>query len=395
MKTLLLGVGQQGRAALGDLVRSGAGPVVAADRDLAALEAFVRVQGFGTAVRCRGLDASDGRALEGLVAEGFDVVIDLLPSPFAAAVAAAAVRAGVHCVSSTFAPPELRALGESAEARGVALLPEFGMDPGIDLVLLGEAVRALDEVSDVVTYGAGIPAPAAADNPLRYKVSWSFAGVLRAYHRGARLVRDGVPVEVGEAEQFRPEHGHTVEVAGLGPLEAYPNGDAFQLAADLGLDPSRLRNLGRYSLRYPGHRAFWDAVAGLGLLDDGTVDLDGVAVDRRGFLAAALEPRLRYREGEQDVAIIRNEVTGLVGGRRTRLVSEVVERGDPATGSSAMGRLVGCTVSIGAQMLADGRIARRGLLSPTKNVPFEAFTSELRGRGITIARTREGVTRIP
>ncbi len=51
------------------------------------------------------------------------------------------------------------------------------MDPGIDLVLLGEAVRSLDHVEEIISYGAGFPEPEATDNPLKYKVTWTFEGV--------------------------------------------------------------------------------------------------------------------------------------------------------------------------------------------------------------------------
>ena len=391
VRVLLLGTGMQGEAALFDLARSSAvREVVAADRDIRGLEALVRERGYGARVRCQALDATDGAALGQLVGGGFDVVIDLLPSPFVAAVATQAVRHGVHLVNTFYVSPELLALGPEAEARGVAILPEFGMDPGIDLVLLGEAVRGLDEVTDVVSYGAGIPEPEAAGNPIHYKVSWSFAGVLRAYRRGARIKRDGHMVDILPVAQFHPDNVHRVEVAGFGTLEAYPNGDAVHFAEMLGLDASRLRSTGRYSLRYPGHCRFWNTVAGLGLLDEGPVVLDdGTVVDRIAYLRAALEPRLQYGPGERDAAILRNEVTGTRRGRRVRVVQQVRDWGDLESGLTAMSRLVGFTASIGAQMLASGQITRRGLLSPTHNVPFTPFLAELERRGIRVAQLEE------
>jgi len=53
------------------------------------------------------------------------------------------------------------------------------MDPGIDLVLLGRAAGLFDRIDTIDSYGAGVPEPGADDNPLRYKVTWTFAGVLR------------------------------------------------------------------------------------------------------------------------------------------------------------------------------------------------------------------------
>ena len=159
------------------------------------------------------------------------------------------------------------------------------------------------------------------------------------------------------------------------------------LLEPLGLDPSRLRNAGRFSMRYPGHSAFWRTFAGLHLLDDEPVNVDGVAVDRKRFVAAALEPHLQYAEGERDLAILRLVVAGRKAGKSHRVVYDVLDRKDLSTGLSAMSRLVGFTVSIGAQMLATGRIAKRGLLSPVTDVPWAPLAWELAQRGIRVQRT--------
>lgn len=387
VRVLLLGTGMQGRAALRDLVESPlVTEIVAADCDSATLEGYVRARGWGSKVRCVQLDAASSGELAQVMSGGHDVAIDLLPVAFVDRVAAECVRHGVHVVNTMYVSPDVRALAGQAEAKGVAILPEFGMDPGIDLVLLGEAVRGFDEVTDVLSYGAGIPEPAAADNPLKYKVSWTFDGVLQAYHRGARVVRDGVVIDVGPDQQFLPEHVHEVVVDDVGRLEAYPNGDALRFLEPLGLDTSRLRNAGRFTLRYAGHCQFWRTLVALHLLDDEPVDVDGVAVDRKRFLAAALEPQLRYAEGERDLAILRLDVAGTRGGRRRRVVYDLVDRRDLATGLTAMSRLVGFTASIGAQMLGSGAISRRGLLSPVVDVPWVPFARELASRGIRVVR---------
>ncbi|HUU35699.1 MAG TPA: saccharopine dehydrogenase C-terminal domain-containing protein [Vicinamibacterales bacterium] len=388
MNVLLLGTGMQGRAALHDLVRSAAvARVVAADRDVEALRAHVAARGYGAKVVCAALDAADAGSIGRLMAGGHDVVIDLLPVPFIGTVAAAAVEHGVHLVNTFYATPELRALADRAQARGVTLLPELGLDPGIDLVLLGDAVRRFDQITSIVCYGAGVPEPAAADNPLHYKVSWTFEGVLRSYHRPGRLVRDGVVVEFGDTDQFRPELIHEIEIEGIGRLEAFPNGDAVQYVRLLGCDESTLTRAGRYALRYPGHSAFWRVVAALGLLDDGTVEVDGVQVDRRRFLSRALEPRLQYADHERDVAILRVEVEGVRNGAVRRVVHQVIDRRDLETGLTAMSRTVGYAASVGAHMIGAGLIAARGLISPVTDVPCAPFIEALAARGIATTTT--------
>lgn len=390
MNILLLGTGMQGKAALHDLAASpDVSRVVAADRDLDGLSAYVQARGYGDTVVCTGLDARDRGAIDRLMADGVDVAIDLLPVPFIGTVAASAVAHGVHLVNTFYVTPDLAALTREAESRGVTLLPEFGMDPGIDLLMLGDMVRHMDEVTEILSYGAGIPEPAAADNAIKYKVSWTFEGVLRSYLRPARLVSDGRPVDLSDRVQFQPQHIHHVDVAGVGTLEAFPNGDAVAYVRPLGLDERQLRRAGRYAMRYPGHCAFWSVMVDLHLLDDEAVVVDGVPVNRRRFLAAALEPQLQYGAGERDLSIIRVEVAGRRGGVPVRLVREVIDRRDLASGLTAMSRTVGFTASVGAQLIGDGTIAKRGLISPVTDVPYDTVAAALAARGIAIAERED------
>ncbi len=388
MQILVLGIGMQGKAALHDLARSPqVQSVTAADADFQGLQAYCAQHPWAARVRCEPVDASLPETVERLLRAGPDVVIDLLPPRFCPDIAALGVKHRVHVVNTFYPDDRIRALALEAAQAGVAILPEFGMDPGIDLVFLGHTVRALDRVEEVWSYGAGFPEPAASGNPLRYKVTWTFEGVLKSYLRAGRVIRGGRVVEIPEREMFSPEHLHDLELEGLGHLEAFPNGDALKYADLLELDRGALRQMGRYVLRWPGHSAFWKTLVDLRLLDEGSVLVDGHPVDRRRFLCASLEPQLQYGPGERDVAVLRVEARGLKDGRRTRVLTQCVDYRDLDSGFTAMSRTVGYTASIGAQLIAGGELARRGLLSPVRDVPFEILAREMRKRGMQVAST--------
>jgi lysine 6-dehydrogenase len=242
----------------------------------------------------------------------------------------------------------------------------------------------LEDVTEIISYGAGFPDAEAADNPIGYKVTWTFEGVLRSYRRAGRVIRDGIVVDIKDTEIFRPENIHQIEIEGLGKLEAIPNGDALKYADLLGIERSGLRNMGRYTLRWPGHCAFWRKLIDLHLLDDEPVMVDGLTVDRRRFLAAAVEPHIQFGPSERDITVIRIEVTGKRDGRKTRALFQVIDRRDLKTGFTAMSRTVGYTASIGAQLIAAGEITRRGVLSPVNDIPYQLFDDQLRKRGIRI-----------
>ncbi len=146
------------------------------------------------------------------------------------------------------------------------------------------------------------------------------------------------------------------EIPGLGRFEAYANGDALPYAEMLGIAPEKLQRLGRYAFRWPGHCEFWKKLVDLHLLDDEPLTVDGVTVNRRRFLAAAIEPHIRLGENERDVAVIRVEVSGVQAGKKKRAVLQIIDHRDLATGFTAMSRTVGYTASIGAQLIAGGRM---------------------------------------
>ena len=386
MNILLLGVGMQGKAALYDLWRNPAVErIVAADGDLPALQKHVRSRRYGKKVSCAPVAAGKKASLLGLMKPGPTVVLDLLPSRFSGNVAAAALQAGVNLVNTVYVLPEVKKLAPAIKAGALTFLPEFGMDPGIDLVLLGRAVSLFDSVDTIDSYGAGFPEAAAADNAIKYKVTWTFEGVLRAYMRGGRLIRGGRIVEIGGREMFSPENIHEIAIPGLGRFEAYANGDAVRYAKMLGIAPDKLQQLGRYSCRWPGHCAFWKKLVDLHLLDDEPLTVDGATVNRRRFLAAAMEPYLRLGDKERDVAVIRVDVTGEKGGRKKRVVLQIIDHRDLATGLTAMSRTVGFTASIGAQLIGSGRLNKRGLLSPLRDIPYDLFKEELAQRGIRVS----------
>jgi saccharopine dehydrogenase-like NADP-dependent oxidoreductase len=303
-------------------------------------------------------------------------------------VAVNAVEHKCHLVNTFYTSSKIRELSEEARNKNIAILAEFGLDPGIDLVLLGRALQGLDEVSVIKSYGAGIPEMAAINNPLKYKVTWTFEGVLRAYRRTAYLVQSGQIKEVKATEIFNPENIHEVNIDELGKLEAYPNGDSSKYLSILNLEKNKLIQMGRYALRWSGHCAFWKALVDLHLLEDEPVEIDGHLVDRKRFLASVIEPHIKLADTERDIALVRIEVEGRVDGKVEHRIFQMIDYRDIKTGLTAMSRTVGYTASIGAILLGSGRISKSGLLSPAVDIPYELFVDELKKRNIQVDEKR-------
>ncbi len=382
MKVLVLGgCGIQGRTAVYDLARSeGVEEVILADARLENLKAVEKLIDMSR-VRPVELDATDPRRLAELMAQA-DVAIDLLPRFFTEAVCLAAIETGVGVVNTNYAYPILDLDGRAKEA-GVTILPECGLDPGIDLVIYGEAKRRFDELNVINSYCGGFPEAAACDNPLNYKISWTWEGVLASTKRDGRAIVDGRTIDIPAAEQHESELVHLIDFPGLGKLEAIPNGDAVFFTDLLGVTPT-IKETGRYSLRWPGWCQFWRPLKRLGFLSDEPVPGLPGEVTPHQFMVKLLEPKLQYADDEKDLVAMLNVFEGLAGGRRKRLVSRLLIERDLETGLMAMSMGVGFPASIVAQMIARGEIDQTGVLTPTIHVPYQPFVAELKKRGVLL-----------
>ncbi|MCF6267118.1 MAG: saccharopine dehydrogenase NADP-binding domain-containing protein [Desulfuromusa sp.] len=384
MKAIVLGIGLQGKAVIHDLEQSDLiCKIFAADINIDKAKVYLKQMAYSKTEALK-LDVSRDKDLAGTYAKmGIDIVICMLPIELALTAARAAMNAGIPFVSSNYTY-QLQELDALAKEKNSIILPEMGLDPGIDLVLGRMAVDQLDQIHGLYSYGGGVPAPECAeDSPIRYKISWIFDRVLAVYTREARLLRGGRLHVVPGDEIFKPENVHEIEFLGIGTVEAYPNGDAERYVQIFNLG-KELVEMGRFALRWPGHSKFWYKMVKLGLLDDTPISFADTEIAPRSFISQWLTPRLQYTGEQRDLALLRVEAWGTKHGRKVKVIYDLVDYRDLSTGLFAMNRTVGFTSSIGALMILGGKIGGAGVLSPVRHVPPHEFMEEVKARGIRI-----------
>ncbi len=378
---VLGGCGAQGRAAVYDLVRCpDVREVICAD---ARLDALRHIRDFVDMSKITPvqIDAADSGSLRQWFQRAH-VAIDLLPRQFMRPACQMAIQTGTGMVNTNY-PYAVADLDAAAREAGVALMCACGLDPGIDLVLYAGARQHFDELNVIDSCCGGFPEKAACDNPLNYKVSWVFEGVLAATKRDSRMLRDGKVIHIPAARQHDPDCVHEVAFPGLGTLEAIPNGDAVFFADQLGVRPT-LRQTGRYALRWPGWSAFWRPLKQLGFLSEDPVAGLPCPVSPYQMVEKLLGPRLQYRRDEKDLVAMLNFFEGRRGGRRIRRTNRMLIERDLKTGIMAMAQGVGYPASIAAQMLAGKEITETGVLSPLRHMPCAPFIGALRRRGVVV-----------
>lgn len=379
MRFLVLGGGAQGSAAAFDLLRTeGVEEVVLADRETGVVPRFLEPH-VGGRLRLLALDASRVEAVEDAM-EGVDGVSCALPWFFNDDMAELAVSAGAHYCDlggNTETVERQRALDGPARERGLSVVPDCGLAPGMVNILAQAGIDALDEAESVRLLVGGLPRH--PKPPLNYQVVYSLEGVLDYYTTPSFVLEDG---EIREKEALT-EVEPVAFPAPVGELEA------FHTAGGISTMPyryrGRVRRMEYKTLRYPGHAALMRSIRELGLLSLEPREVDGCEVVPRRFFIEVVKPRLVDPTGE-DLVALRVEVAGRKDGREHTVRFELLDRYDVEHGITAMMRTTGYSLAVTALMQVDGRIREKGVHTPDECVPPDAYIEEMGRRGVEIRR---------
>ncbi|WP_203332069.1 saccharopine dehydrogenase family protein [Planococcus beigongshangi] len=383
MKVAVLGAGLMGMQAAGDLIRSeGVERIYLADVDTKKAEEFKRNMNSDK-LEIVYLDANDEGSMESVISKA-DVVINALFYTFNVKVAEIALKCGIHSVDlgghiggATDAVLELH---DQAMEKGVTLIPDLGVAPGMINILSGYGAGKLDRVSDIKILVGGIPVH--PEPPLEYNHVFSLDGVFDHYTDPSHVLRDGKLLEVASLSEI--EH---VEFEDFGELEAFHTSGGTSTLTDTFSD---IQNLEYKTLRYKGHAEKFKLLVDLGLTDrEKTVNIDGQPIKLRDVLREVLTPITELGEKE-DAVVLRVSVTGTKDSEEITFSYDMVTRKDRQSGVTAMARATAYTISTVAQMIGSGVIDKRGSYPPELIVPGDEYIKEMAKRGVDIVETVKG-----
>ncbi|MCU0617570.1 MAG: saccharopine dehydrogenase NADP-binding domain-containing protein [Gemmatimonadaceae bacterium] len=376
MRMLVLGAGLQGSACAFDLLKNPAVErVVLADLRVGTLPAFLQPH-LGGRLHTATLDVQDHAAVRALMRES-TAVMSAIPYYFNLPLAQLAVECGVHFTDlggNTEIVLQQKGLDADAEGKGVSVVPDTGLAPGMVNVIAQLGIAQLDTVESVRLYVGGLPQH--PEPPLNYQIVYSLEGVVDYYTTESLVVRDGRRATVTalsevEAVEF-PEPVGTLE--------------AFHTAG--GLSTMAFRYEGKIpvmeykTLRYPGHARIMEAIRDLGLLSLEPVDVKGQQVVPRDVFVKVAGEKLR-KPGGRDLVALRVVVTGTKDGAPATRAWQLVARYDEANGITAMMQTTGYTLSITGQLQATG-VIRPGVHTPDECMPAERYLRLLAERGVHV-----------
>jgi lysine 6-dehydrogenase len=380
MRMLVLGAGLQGSACAYDLLQNPeVSQVRLADLRFDHLPDFLKPLS-GPRLIPTTLDVRDREAVLAVMRES-DAVMSAIPYYFNLALAECAVEAGVHFCDlggNTEIVFQQKALAERAAAKGVTVVPDCGVAPGMVNILAEYGIKQLDTTDSVRIYVGGLPQE--PEPPLDYQVVYSLEGVLDYYTTRSWVLRSGQRTQVTALSEREPiEFPEPV-----GTLEAFHTAGGLSTMAFRyeGIIPE----MEYKTLRYPGHAEIMQTIRELGLLDVEPVEVKGVLVSPRELFVTVVGPKLTKPKGK-DLLALRVIVRGTKDGRPAEHRFDLVDRYDERHGISAMMRTTGYSLSITGQMQARREVGPPGVWTPDECMPPEAYIAALRARGIELEET--------
>jgi lysine 6-dehydrogenase len=378
MTYLVLGAGMMGSAVAYDLAKASHNDkVILADinQELAARVA----RSIGDNVTPMQLDVHDhdgvARAISGVA-----VVVSAVSYSVNEELSKIAIEAGVHFCDlggNNDVVERQLSMDAAARARGVTILPNCGLAPGLINILAVTGMSQFETVDTIQLRVGGLPQHPRP--PLNYEIVFSAEGLLNEYLE---------PAEILEAGRIKVVESMT----GLEPL-AFPapfeTMEAFHTSGGIStltrMLQGKVRNLDYKTIRYPGHCEKFKTLLDLGFAGAEPVMIGQTVRSTRELFTELLKRKLST--GDKDLVLARATLAGKTGGKQRVLVYDCVDYYDESTQITSMMRTTAFPTSITARMLADGTISRRGVMPPEACVPGELMIVELAKRGVNIRTT--------
>lgn len=364
-----------------------------------------------------------------------DLVISMLPAFLHIGVAKDCVQYKKHMATASYVSKEMAELHTEAQASGIVLMNEIGLDPGIDHA---SAMKLIDHihaeggtVTSFKSYCGGLVAPEYNNNPWGYKFSWNPRNVVLAGQGTAQFIDHGSYKYIPYNRLFTQIE--SIEVEGHGKFEGYANRDSLSYRKLYHLDniPTMLRG----TLRMPGFCKAWNVFVKLGLTDDSykieasdkltygeflqaylpkgkqslkeklftfmgdemnteiwdKIEWLGITGDRKIKLANAspaqvlqdlLEEKWKLNEEDKDMIVMQHLIEYKNARAENKHISSslVVTGDDPV--HTAMAKTVGIPLAIASKLILQNKIKARGVVIPTIKEIYDPVLEELQNFGV-------------
>jgi len=375
-------------------------------------------------------DVNNAEQLDKLVQEA-DIVVSMLPAFMHFSVAEACVKHSKNMVTASYVSDEIKTLDQEAKKKGIILLNEIGVDPGIDHMSAMQVIHRIKEeggkITEFESNTGGLVAPKYDNNPWNYKFTWNPRNVVLAGQGTSQFIQNGRYKYIPYNKLF--QRTERIKVLDLGEFEVYANRDSLKYREIYGLED--IETMFRGTIRRVGYARAWDVFVQLGMTDDTYIYEDSKNHTYRQFINSftkyciekpvehkvaeylnidpeslimymirwtgifedeviglekatpaqilqhLLEKKLSMDENDIDMIVMQHQFVYEKAGKKKKIYSSMVVYGEDQV-HTAMSITVGTPVAIAVKMILTGEIKAKGVKVPVEKDIYEPIMNELK-----------------
>ena len=265
-----------------------------------------------------------------------------------------------------------------ASQANITIIANCGLAPGLADILAMDAFRQLDDVDSLHLRVGGLPQH--PHPPLNYQLVFSAEGLIEEYTLPAIVLRGGNILQIESL----------TEIESLSFPPPFENLEAFHTGGGASRLPQllegKVNSLEYKTIRYKGHCEKMRTLLELGFAENAPLTVGHRLITSRELFLELLKKRLTF--DEPDAVLLLVTASGRKDGREQQISYRMVDLFDKKHSMTAMMRSTSFPTSVIAQMMLDGRIAKRGAFTAEEIVPAKPLIEELKKRNFSIETTR-------
>jgi saccharopine dehydrogenase-like NADP-dependent oxidoreductase len=282
----------------------------------------------------------------------FDIIVTAVPGFMGFDTLKAVINCEKNIADISFFPEDVLQLDDLATEKGVTVITDIGVAPGMSNLILGHHSEEMT-VTNFECYVGGLPK--IRKKPFEYKAPFSPVDVIEEYTRPARLKENGqiiVKPALSEREYMDFDE--------VGTLEAFNTDGLRSLLYTM---PS-IPNMKEKTLRYPVHVEFIIALKQAGFFDEAELEINGTKISPLRFSSKILFKDWKLGNEEEELTVMRVIIDGEKNGSLKRVEYNLLDHYDNKTKTSSMGRTTGYTCTAAVHLIANKLFIEKGVFPP-------------------------------
>jgi saccharopine dehydrogenase-like NADP-dependent oxidoreductase len=280
-----------------------------------------------------------------------DLVVGAVPGFMGFETVKTVIEASKDIIDISFFPEDAFELDELAKEKGVTVIVDCGVAPGMSNIILGYH-NANIEVERFECYVGGLPVQRTL--PFQYKAPFSPIDVIEEYIRPAGFMENGKIVT--QPALSEPE---LIEFDEIGTLEAF-NTDGLRSL----LKTMKIPNMKEKTMRYPGHINYMRMLRETGFFRTEDIDVNGIKIKPINLTSKLLFSKWKLEKNEPEFTVMKIKVAGKEKGKFITYEYDLFDKYNEKTETSSMARTTGYACTAAVKLILDGDFTRKGINPP-------------------------------